>query len=128
MAHHPWAAGTNPVALVFIFFSCGEDFPRSSLGPGWLELPIFDCRLPRRGGLMDIGRSCHTAFSIVNRQLKPGLRLRPKAPLCPCPRLLIFNPIEVRPSPQFILAEATEPTLAATLDSRLRVDLSRRHV
>jgi hypothetical protein len=46
-----------------MFFSCGEDFPRSSLGPGWLELPIFDCRLP-----MDIGRSCHTTFSIVNRQ------------------------------------------------------------
>jgi len=26
-------------------------------------LPIFDCRL-----LMDIGRSCHTTFSTVNRQ------------------------------------------------------------
>ena len=51
----------GPVALVFIFFSCGEDFLRSSLRPGWLELPIVDCRL-----LMDMGRSCHTTFSIVN--------------------------------------------------------------
>jgi len=32
---------SSPVALVFIFFSGGEDFLRSSLGPGWLELPIF---------------------------------------------------------------------------------------
>ena len=32
--------GHETVALVFIFFSCGEDFPRSSLGPGWRELPI----------------------------------------------------------------------------------------
>jgi hypothetical protein len=31
-------------ALVFIFFACGEDFLRSSLGPGWLELAIFDWR------------------------------------------------------------------------------------
>jgi len=36
---------SRPDALLFIFFSCGEDFPRSSLGPGWLELPIFP---PRR--------------------------------------------------------------------------------
>jgi hypothetical protein len=55
------------VAPVFIFFSCGGDFLRSSLGPGWLELPIFDCRL-----LMDIGRSCHTTSSIVNRQSAIG--------------------------------------------------------
>jgi len=33
-------------ALVFIFFSRDEDFSRSSLGPGWLELQILDCRLP----------------------------------------------------------------------------------
>jgi len=33
-------------ALVFIFFARAEDFSRSSLGPGWLELPILDCRLP----------------------------------------------------------------------------------
>jgi hypothetical protein len=33
-------------AQVFIFFWRGEDFSRSSLGQGWLELPIFDCRLP----------------------------------------------------------------------------------
>jgi hypothetical protein len=57
-----------PVAPVFIFFSCGEDFLRSSLGPGWLKLPIFDCRLPRRGGVMEIGRSRHTTFSIGNQQ------------------------------------------------------------
>jgi hypothetical protein len=31
-------------APVFIFFSCGEDFLRSWLGPGWLELPIEDIR------------------------------------------------------------------------------------
>src|SRR5208337_3647370 len=37
---------TFSFALVFIFFSCGEDFLRASLGPGWLELPIADCRLP----------------------------------------------------------------------------------
>jgi hypothetical protein len=80
------AAEGRAVALVFTFFSCGEDFLRSSLGPGWLELPIFDCRL-----LMDIGRSCHTTFSIVNRQsaigneyLVFGLRLR--AALCHCLR------------------------------------------
>jgi hypothetical protein len=51
------------VALLFIFFSCGEDVPRSSLGPGWLEWAIFDCS--RSAGLMDIGRSCHTTFSVV---------------------------------------------------------------
>jgi hypothetical protein len=38
--------GESSVALVFIFISCGEGFLQSSLGPGWLELPIFDCRLP----------------------------------------------------------------------------------
>ena len=32
-------------------------------GPGWLELPIFDCRL-----LANIGTSCCTTSSIVNRQ------------------------------------------------------------
>ena len=35
----------TPEALVLIFLSYGEDFLRSSLGPGWLELPIFP---PRR--------------------------------------------------------------------------------
>jgi hypothetical protein len=33
---------------------------------------IADFRLPRRGGLMDIGRSCHTTFSIGNRQSAIG--------------------------------------------------------
>jgi hypothetical protein len=35
---------SSPVPLVFIFFSGGEDFLRSSLGPGWMELPIFDIK------------------------------------------------------------------------------------
>ena len=35
----------SSIELVFIFLSCGEDFLRSSFGPGWLELPIFP---PRR--------------------------------------------------------------------------------
>jgi hypothetical protein len=68
--------------------SFGEvDFLASSLGPEWLELPIFDRRLPRRGGLMNIRRTCHTTFSIViqqsaidNENLVLGLRLR--AALC----------------------------------------------
>ena len=51
------------VALVPNFFVSCEEFLPSSFGPGWLELPIFDCRL-----LMDIGRSCDTTFSILNRQ------------------------------------------------------------
>jgi hypothetical protein len=51
------------VALVFISFLCGEDFSRSPLSPGWLELPIGDFRL-----LVDIGRSCHTTSSIGNQQ------------------------------------------------------------
>jgi len=68
------AAKGRAVALVFIFFSRSEDFPRSWLGPGWLELPIFDCRLARRGGLMDIGRSCHNIFSIFNLQSSIGNR------------------------------------------------------
>jgi hypothetical protein len=43
---------------------------------------FFDCRFSRRGGLMDIGRSCHTTFSIVNRQSaigneKMGVQPRP---------------------------------------------------
>ena len=50
-----------------LFVSC-EEFLRSALGRGGRELPIFDCPLPRCGGLMDIGGSCHTTFSIVNRQ------------------------------------------------------------
>jgi len=28
----------------------------------------WNCRFSRRGGLMDIGRSCHTTFSIGNQQ------------------------------------------------------------
>jgi hypothetical protein len=28
------------------------------------RLPIVDCPFSHRGGLMDIGRSCHTTFSI----------------------------------------------------------------
>ena len=44
------AANSRAVALVFIFFSCSEGFLRSSLGPGWRELPIFDCRLPIADG------------------------------------------------------------------------------
>jgi hypothetical protein len=47
----------------FNFFVSCEEFLRSTLGPGWRELPIFDCRL-----LMDIGRNCHTTFSIVYQQ------------------------------------------------------------
>jgi hypothetical protein len=46
--------------------SCEESLG-SWFGPGCLELPIFDCRL-----LMDIGRSCHTTFSIVNRKSAIG--------------------------------------------------------
>jgi hypothetical protein len=42
----PQGQTTEPVALVFIFFSCGEDFLRSSLGRGWRELAICDWRLP----------------------------------------------------------------------------------
>jgi hypothetical protein len=57
------AAKGGAVALVPKFFVSCEEFLRSWLGPGWLELPVCDCRL-----LMDIGRSCHTTFSIVNRQ------------------------------------------------------------
>jgi len=44
------AAEGRAVALVFIFFSCSEGFLRSSLGPGWREMPIFDCRLPIADG------------------------------------------------------------------------------
>ena len=54
------------------------------------------------------------------------MRRDPRSPLRQ--RLLISNPIGVQTKPQFIVAEATEPALAATLDSRLRADLSRRHV
>ena len=32
------------MAPVFVFFSFGGDFLRSSLGSEWLELLIFDCR------------------------------------------------------------------------------------
>jgi hypothetical protein len=53
----------GPAAVVPEFFVSCEEFLRSWLGPGWLELPICDCRL-----LMDIGRSCHTTFPIVNQQ------------------------------------------------------------
>jgi hypothetical protein len=37
-------------------------------GIGDFRLAIGDWRFSRPGGLMDIGRSCHTTFSIVNRQ------------------------------------------------------------
>jgi hypothetical protein len=36
-------------------------------GRGQVKLPIVDFRL-----LMDMGRSCHTTFSIVNRQSPIG--------------------------------------------------------
>jgi hypothetical protein len=32
----------------------------------------WNCRFSRRGGLTDIGMSCHTTFSIVNRQSAIG--------------------------------------------------------
>src|SRR5271157_5816801 len=53
------------------FFSACEESVRSSFGQGWLELPIFDCRLliVRRG-------SCPTTFSIDNRQSAIGNRPR----------------------------------------------------
>jgi hypothetical protein len=65
---------SSSIALAVSFFSRREDFPRSSLGPGWLELPIVDCRLWIADFrlLMDIGRSCHTTFSIVSRQSAIG--------------------------------------------------------
>jgi hypothetical protein len=47
---------------------------------GWnCRFSIFDCS--RLAGLMDIRGSCHTTFSIVNRQLKPGVWLRPRRAL-----------------------------------------------
>jgi hypothetical protein len=36
------------------------------------DFPAAAGRLPRRGGLMDITRSCHTTFSMVNRQSAMG--------------------------------------------------------
>jgi hypothetical protein len=78
------AAGRAVAPVPKFFLSCGE-FLRPSLGPGWPELPIVDCRfsIAYFGLLMDIGRSCHATFSIVNRQsaidnenLVFGLRLR----------------------------------------------------
>jgi len=62
-----WLRLCRAVAIVPNFFVSCEEFLRSSLGPGWLELPIVDCRL-----LMHIGRSCNTTFSIVNRQSAIG--------------------------------------------------------
>jgi hypothetical protein len=55
------------VAQAANFMARREDFLRSSLGAGWRELPIFDCRL-----LIEIGRSCHTTSSIDNRQSAIG--------------------------------------------------------
>jgi hypothetical protein len=50
------------------------------LGPGWLELPIFDFRLPIADGHWK--ELPHHFFNrqsaIVNRQLKPGVWLRPR--------------------------------------------------
>ena len=78
-----WLRLCRAVGLVFIFFACSEDFPRSSLGPGWLELPIVDCRLSIADAHWK--ELQHHFFNrqsaISNRQLKPGLRLRPKAAL-----------------------------------------------
>jgi hypothetical protein len=56
------------VALVFIFFSCGEDFPRSSLCPGWLELPIADYGWTLEGVATPLFQ-----WSIGNQQWELGL-------------------------------------------------------
>jgi hypothetical protein len=65
------AANSGAVALVFIFFSCGQDFPRSSLGRGWRELPFADCRLKKRCGSFF---PCQSA--IVNQQSSIGNELK----------------------------------------------------
>jgi hypothetical protein len=68
-----WRWSRFSVAPVFIFFSCGEDFPRSSLGPGLLELPISDCRFSIADERWK--ELPHHFFNrqsaIVNRLLKP---------------------------------------------------------
>src|SRR5208337_3435619 len=52
----------HAIALVPNFFVSCEEFLRSSLCPGWLELSIFDCRLP-----IDSSAIRRIAFSIDNR-------------------------------------------------------------
>ena len=39
---------------------------------GIADFPAAAGRLPRRGGLMDVTRSCHTTFSILNWQSAMG--------------------------------------------------------
>jgi hypothetical protein len=59
-----WRRHPSAVPRSTIFENFGV-LPRISAIIAWPrgDLPIFDCQL-----LMDIGRSCYTTFSIVNRQ------------------------------------------------------------
>ena len=63
---------SSSIALAVSFFSRREDFPRSSLGPGWLELPIADCRLKRRcANFLRCPPARHSG-SIEIRQFQPS--------------------------------------------------------
>ena len=69
-----WLRLCRAVALVPNFFVSCEEFLRSSLGPGWLELPIFDCRFSIADGHWKELSHCffNRQSAIVNRQSAIG--------------------------------------------------------